>query len=373
MRVKQGGFSIFEMIVATALTSLIVVWSATTWVQQSEDAASDAMGRWLMTIKHSVDQMLVRQSDLLTGVSVSGPTSGHYQDVWRPALSELVRAGHLSTGFSLRAPLGYDLSIKVLKPRGLCLTQGCKLEALTIATPNISQRQKAGTMTRLGKIMASFGGQGASVTQLSPERVRGPIVDLPNPPEPEMPLLPIGSIVLHSFFDSSAQAGFLRQRDRRNVELGADLKVAGRLTTAGAIHSAGNMTSKGSISAGGGITAAGPIFTSGRVSSSEYLQLGAVANQGAACDADGLIAQSASKGLLVCQSGIWQNSTKSGGGHYIDRLDYPCHARDEVLIDRRNPMTGDCSCPIGYKPLLISVWRYPFHSYNEYFTYLCLN
>jgi hypothetical protein len=199
------------------------------------------------------------------------------------------------------------------------------------------------------------------------------MVDLANPPEPEMSLLPIGSIVLHSFFDSSAQAGFLRQGDRRNVELGADLKVAGRLITAGAIDSAGNMRSKGSISAGGGITAAGPIFTSGRVSSSEHLQLGAFANQGAACDADGLIAQSASKGLLVCQSGIWQNSAKSGGGHYIYRHDYPCRSQEEVLIDRRNPMTGDCSCPVGYKPTLISVWRYPFHSHNEYFTYLCLN
>ena len=373
MHVKQGGFSLFEMIVATALASFIGVWSATAWVQQSEDAASEAMGRWLMTIKDSVDQMLVRQSDLLTGMSVPGPASEHYQNVWRPTLSELVRAGHLSKGFSLRAPLGYELSINVLRPTGLCLTLGCKLEALTIATPHISQRQQAGTMTRLGKIMASFGGHGASVTQLSPERVRGPMVDLPNPPESEMPLLPIGSIVLHSFFDSSAQASFLRQGERRNVELGADLKVAGRLTTAGAIDSAGNITTRGGISAGGGFTAAGPIYASGRVSSSEYLQLGGVASQGASCDAEGLIAQSSSKGLLVCQSGIWQSSAKSGGGHYIDRLDYPCHARDEIMIDRRNPMTGDCSCPIGYKPLLISVWRYPFHSYNEYFTHLCLN
>jgi hypothetical protein len=373
MRVKQGGFSLFEMIVATVLTSLIGVWSATAWVQQSEDAASEAMGRWLMTIKDSVDQMLVRQSDLLTGMSVSGPASEHYQNVWSPALSELVRAGHLSTGFSLRAPLAYDLSIKVLKPQGFCLTQGCKLEALTIATPHIAQRQQAGMMTRLGKIMASFGGYGASVTQLSPERVRGPMVDLPNPPEPEMSLLPLGSIVLHSFFDSSAQAGFLRQGDLRNVELGADLSVAGRLAIAGSIDSADSMTARGNISAGGGVKAGGPIHAYGRVSSSEYLQLAAVASQGAACDADGLIAQSSTKGLLVCQSGVWQNSTKSGGGHYIDRTDYPCHVRDGVMIDRRNPVTGDCSCPVGYKPLLISVWRYPFHSYNEYFTYLCVN
>jgi hypothetical protein len=349
MRAMQCGFSLFEMIVVTALTSLVGVWSATTWVQQSEDAASEAMGRWLITVKESVDQMLVRQADFLTGLSVKGSGSGDYQNIWRPSLSELAGAGHLSKGFSLRAPLGYDVSIKVLKPQGLCLTQGCKLEALTIATPQQAQGHQASTMTRIGKILASVKGQGASVTLLSPERVRGPALDLPNPPEPDLSQLPIGSIVLQSFFDSSAQASFLRQGELRDVQLGANLNVTGSLAVGGALSAAG------------------------RISSSEYLQLAAVAQQGAACEGEGLIAQSSKKGLLVCQAGIWQTSTKSGGGHYIDSVNTTCHARQEFNVDLRNPVTGDCSCPEGYKPRLISVWRYPFHSYNEFYTYLCLN
>lgn len=349
MRIKQFGFSLLEMIVVTALTSLIGVWSATTWVQQSEDAASEAMGRWLITVKESVDQMLVRQADFLTGLSVTGSSSGDYQNIWRPSLSELARAGHLSKGFSLRAPLGYDVTINVLKPHGLCLTQGCKLEALTIATPQQSQGYQAITMTRLGKILASFKGQGASVTQLSPQRIRGSTLDLPNPPETDMAELPVGSIVLQSFFDSSAQAPFLRQGDLRDVQLGANLNVTGRLSVGGAIS------------------------TAGRISSSEYLQLAAVAQQGAACEGEGLIAQSSTKGLLVCQAGVWQTSAKSFGGHYIDSIHSHCHARQDINVDRRNPLTGDCSCPEGYQPQLISVWRYPFHSYNEFYTYLCLN
>lgn len=349
MSTKQCGFSLFEMIVVTALTSLIGVWSATTWVQQSEDAASEAMGRWLITVKESVDQMLVRQADFLTGLSVQGSGSRGYQNIWRPSLSELAGAGHLSKGFSLRAPLGYDVSINVLKPHGLCLTQGCKLEALTIATPQPSQVHQASTMTRIGKILASFKGHGASVTQLSPERVRGPTVDLPNPPEPDMSQLPIGSIVLQSFFDSSAQASFLRQGELRDVKLGANLNVTGGLSTGGALYAAG------------------------RISSSEHLQLAAVAQQGSACEGEGLIAQSSTKGLLVCQAGVWQTSTKIGGGHYIDSIHAYCNSRLEIGVDRRNPLTGDCSCPEGYNPQLISVWRYPFHSDNEFYTYLCLN
>jgi len=107
MSTKQCGFSLFEMIVVTALTSLIGVWSATTWVQQSEDAASEAMGRWLITVKESVDQMLVRQADFLTGLSVQGSGSRGYQNIWRPSLSELAGAGHLSKGFSLRSNSGF--------------------------------------------------------------------------------------------------------------------------------------------------------------------------------------------------------------------------------------------------------------------------
>lgn len=349
MRVEQSGFSLIEMIMVTALTSLIGVWSASAWVQQSEDAASEALARWLIAVKESVDQMLVRQADLLTGLSDKDTSSKHYQDVWRPSLNELIQAGHLPRGFSLRAPLEYETSVRLVKPTGLCLTQGCKLEALTIAIPQHSQRHPAGTMTRLGKVLASFGGRGASVTPLSPQRVRGPSLDLPNPPRSDMAPLPIGSIVLHSFYDSSALVSFLRQKERRDVQLGAKLDVIGPL------------------SAGGGVTAGG------RVSSGEYLQLAAVANQGAGCEAEGLIAQSSATGLLVCQGGIWQNSTRSGGGYYIESINSPSHALAEINIDRRNPMTGDCSCPKGYTPSLISVWRYPFHSYNEFFTYLCLN
>jgi hypothetical protein len=180
-------------------------------------------------------------------------------------------------------------------------------------------------------------------------RVRGPTVDLPNPPEPEMSQLPIGSIILRSFFDSSAQASFLRQGELRDVHLGA------------------NLNAKGRVSVGAALSA------TGRISSSEHLQLAAVAHQGTACEGEGLIAQSSMKGLLVCQAGIWQASTKSSGGHYIDSINAACHTRLELNIDRRNPLTGDCSCPEGYKPQLISIWRYPLHSYDDFYTYLCLN
>lgn len=363
----QRGFSFFELIVATALTSIIGIWSATTWVQQSEDASSEAMGRWLMAVKESVDQMLIRRADSLAGLSSSDQGSVVYQDPWHPKLDELVRAGHLTTGFALRPPLGYDLNIKVLKPVGLCLTHGCKIEVLTIVTPQASESAQASHVTRLGKILAYLGGQGSSVTHLSPLQVRGPMVQLPNPPAPDMAALPIGSIVLRSFHDTSAQVSFLRQNEKRDVQMNASLDVAGQLLTQG------NISAKGSFSAVGGISTQGDISAAGKISSSGYLQLGAVAHQGKGCQTNGLLAQASSGGLLVCQGGVWQSSARSGGGYYIYREGFSCGDVDEIKLNRRNPMTGDCSCPAGYTPVLISIWRLYTAPDNNLYSYLCVN
>lgn len=367
MRHFQRGFSLFELIIVIAVTSLIGVWSATTWVHQSEDAASEALGSWLMTVKESVDQMLVRQADFLTGLSSSASASTDYQDIWRPTLAELVRAGHLPSGFSLRAPLGYYVSIRVLQPIGLCLTLGCKLEVLTVAMPQASQGRRAENVTRLGKLLASFKGSGATVSQLSPGRVRGPSIDLPNPPAIDLPSLPTGSIVLYSFYDSSAQASFLRQGDRRDVQLAANLSLTGSLTAGGSISSDGDIRATGTISSRAGISARG------RIASAGHLQTAAVEDKGSPCDAAGLLAQSSSGGLLVCQAGLWQSSTRSWGGFYIERVGFSCDVRDEVGIERSNPMTGNCSCPTGYRAQLVSAWTYPRHSHNDFFTYICLS
>jgi hypothetical protein len=159
----------------------------------------------------------------------------------------------------------------------------------------------------------------------------------------------------------------LRQDERRDVKLAANLSVAGRLTTGGDISSGGEIGASGSISSNGAISA------KGRITSLGHFQLGAVEIKGTACDAAGLVAQSSLGGLLVCQGGQWQNSTQSWGGFYIDRVNGGCGSRGEVKMDGRNPMTGDCSCPQGYEPRLISTWRYPHHSYNEYYTYICLS
>jgi len=349
MHSKQLGFTLIEMIVVTALTSLIGIWAASAWVQQSEDAASASMGAWLLMVNNAVDQMLVRQSEVLIGGALSVASQKDYADVWHPSLSELVRAGHLPKGFAQRAPLPYEIKINVLEPTGLCLTVGCKIEAITSVVPIADRSNSADNISRLGKILESMEGRAASVTPLAPLRIRGGTLDLPNPPIAQMNVLPQGSLILHSFYDATAEAQFLRQGDRRDIRL------------------------KGSIRVDGDISSGGEIVASGRLSTAAHLKIGASASPGAACDESGLVAQSSSVGLVVCQGGSWRSGQQQVGGSYVMKVGVSCDARDHWKIVQRNPQTGDCSCPTGFKSQIIALWRYPYHySEEEFHTIHCI-
>lgn len=376
MSQRQKGFSLIEMIVVTVLTSLLSMWAASSWMQQAEDAASGSMGQWLLTVKGAVDQMLARQADVMTGVGPGVQGGGGFGDLWRPSIAELKRAGHLSPSFSERAPLGYDVAIHILRPVGPCLTVGCKVEALTIASPKHDGLQDTQSTSRVGKVLEAMPGIGASVTQWAPRRIVGPKLDMPNPPLPDFPALPVGSIVLQSFHDTSAQTGFLRQDDRRHARLGADLSVAGQISAnrvqtgqlkadraqAGhlqANHVQANHVQAGHVRAG-------------------HLQVLEVATAGDACSAGGLIAQSSHSGLVVCQGGVWKSSARKHGGRFIQRAYYPHYSMYGGPRDGKNPVTGDYTCPPGYRAMLLSMWERPLaedetRTGMEFGTFLCLD
>ena len=336
MQTYQRGFSLIEMILVITLTSIIGIWATSAWVQQAEDAASASMGVWLLTIKEGVDQMLTRQSDFLTGVVRADQRQRAYADPWMPTIRELIDAGHLTKSFPQRAPLPYDVSIRVLAPQGLCLTVGCKIEAFLFAIPRDRLHSSPDNIHRVGKILEMLPGRGASVTAWAPQRLRGVTLDLPNPPVDGMSALAVGSVVLRSFYDSTAYAGFLRQADQRDAELKGNLNVHGRI-------------------------------------SSGQLQVGAVANPGEACESQGLIAQSSTLGLLVCQGGIWQHGTKQEGGFFVMNRYRDCKNYDSWRLARSHPQTGGCTCPSGYRPQVVARFHFPYNfSEDEYTSFFCV-
>lgn len=381
MTLRQKGFSLIEMIVVIALTSLVSVWAASSWIQQAEDAASGSMAQWLLSVKGAVDQMLVRQADVMTGIGPGVEGGGRFGDLWRPSITELKRAGHLPSSFIERAPLGYDVMIYIIRPSGPCLTVGCKVEALTIASPKVDGIQDAQSTSRVGKILEAMPGIGASVTQWSPRRIVGSRLDMANPPFSDLPALPTGSIVLHSFHDTSAQTGFLRQHDRRHAQLGAGLSVAGKISAAHV--QAENMqatqmqaTQMQATHMNANHLQAGHLKTNHLEAG--QLQVSAVADVGTPCSASGLIAQSRRSGLLVCQGGVWRSSARMRGGQFIQR---PYFSFFPMFGLTRGPFglpISDFVCPPGYRGLLLSTLERPQAgeealSDKESDIFLCLN
>ena len=236
---KEGGFALLELIIVMALTALVALWGASAWMQQAEDAAAQSTGVWLLTLKKAVDQMLVRQADVLVGIVEADPKGSGYRDIWRPTLSELSAAGHLPKGFPSRSALGYEAAIQVSAPSGPCLTRGCKIEALVWAKPLNGQLQQAADTSRLGKLMMALEGQGASVHPLAPQRIKGPLFERQNPPSPEHSSFPVGTIAALSFYDSTQYAHFVRQNDLRDTRLKGGLAVDQGISTQAGVTATG--------------------------------------------------------------------------------------------------------------------------------------
>lgn len=141
-------------------------------------------------------------------------------------------------------------------------------------------------------------------------------------------------------------------RVRRTLSVDNSVNVTGNITATGAIKAGtnleangsviaqGNVTSNASVTAAGNVNAGGAlvgqifydsnnmgyyvdphatsnlntlvanyISSNGRIRSSEFVEIGGVANEGSACSPNGLIGRKADGGILSCQSGIW----KAGG------------------------------------------------------------
>ena len=349
---RQRGFAMFELVLAIMISTLLGIWAASAWMRQVDDAAAQATGVWLLGVKKAVDQMLRRQSDSLTGIAQARPGDFQFQDVWRPTVSELIQAGHLPKGFTLQPPLRYEVGIRVLTPVGDCHDQGCKIEALIYAQPVGVASEEATDLSRMGKILMALEGFGASVHPYRPAHLKGPQVDLSNPPLPDMPGLLPGSIIALGFYDSSLLARFVRQNDRRDTHLEAPLFVKDGVTAQGQIQAAG-------------------VSVKGRVSAGEYLQLQGQATEQTACEPEGLVARGGEGQLLVCTNGRWVGSGGRFGGVYTWHDMYGClpEARDIQMV---NPVTGWCNCPSGYQSLQISTWNRSNEPYDKIRSYICL-
>ena len=351
-RIEQG-FALFELVLAIALASIVATWGVTVWMKYLDDALAQATGVWMLTVHNSVNQMLRRESDFMSGLILDRAGAAQYGDLRAPTISELIRAGHLPRGFAVTPPIPYLVSIRISAPEGDCANMGCRIEALVFAQPTASQQAEARDVTRIGHILTAMQGVGASVHPLAPDRIKGPGLEMENRHEGQSITLPVGTIVSKSFYDSSQFAHLIRREDRRDNRLEGRLDVKKDIASAADIHAKGGLRSDGRITAG------------------EFLQLQGVAAADQACEADGLVARSDSADLLTCHAGRWRSAGGKFGGVFSMHSFYGCRSFAHQP-PMSNPVTGGCFCPAGFNPVKISRWKDEISNLDEYRTYICL-
>jgi len=352
-RVEQG-FALFELVLAIALASLVAAWGASAWMRYLEDALAQATGVWMLTVHNSMNQMLRRESDFMSGLSLDRVGAAEYAELRAPTITELIRAGHLPKGFATSPPIPYLVSIRISAPEGDCANMGCRIEALIVAQPSASQFAEARDVTRIGNILTVMQGMGASVHPLAPDRIKGPGLDMQNQFEGQNNTLPVGTIVSKSFYDSSRFAHLIRRDDRRDTRLEGRLDIKKGISSDADIHARGGFRSEGRVTAG------------------EFLQLQGLAAADQACEVDGLVARSSdSPDLLTCHAGRWRSSGGRFGGVFSAHSYYGCGSVGHGPV-MSNPMTGGCFCPAGFNPVKISRWKDEVSNLDEYRTYICL-
>ncbi|WP_260986361.1 shufflon system plasmid conjugative transfer pilus tip adhesin PilV [Bordetella genomosp. 13] len=346
------GFALLELSIALLVATLLAIWGAGALMRHADEAESQATGIWLLEIRHAAGRMLERHFDSLAAGTRPLDEQGRapYADAMAPTVAEFKAAGLLPPGFPETAPDGSAARVRVLRLNA-CPGAACRLDALVHSSQPLHTAQGEPDMMRMAVLVQAAAGYGGQATGGRDGRLRGAAFDFANPPTPDMPALPAGTPVLWAGMDVATADRYVRRFDTRDPQLRASLSTTGGVQAAGNLETDGNVSAAGSITARGGIAAGGSVSTSGRFIASEYLQMGA-ASPGFWCESPGLIARAPQGGVLGCRNGVWTPEDGGFGGAFATNNRFGC--QHYTGVSTANPRTGNCSCPSGYAPVIVS-------------------
>lgn len=255
-----------------------VVWLAGRWQTRVEDAAAEATAAYLMSLRGATQAMMVHYFEPLLGFPAPDPSRelpAVLAGAWPKLLSvgDLLLAGpvsavagagaYLPTGFPQRPPLGAEAQIRLTR-EGSCPGETCRLQALVHTTEPLRATGLDHSPELVGAFMLATRGYGAHAPAHAPERLRGALLDVPNPVGPVA-----GVVAVTADLEASHFHQFVRQGDSRAIRLQNTLDVEGQLST------------------------------------SSGLRLNTAVQPGAACSLAHTYARSQSGVLATCLSGVW--------------------------------------------------------------------
>lgn len=318
---NQRGFVLLEWLLAVILATLLAVWGSQVWVNRVNDAAAASAAQWMRGVEQAVHAYLrehgvaIQQADTAQALLSEG-----YADWSRPTIAELKANGLLHPGFPDTVLATGGAQIRVLR-EGSCPEQPCHLDTIIASEQAMQTRHGQVDEAMLAQWLLAAGGRGAAVHPDYPDQLHGRRFSYPNPPTENWWLAP-GTVAMAVTREQLETLDYLQVRDTRDPEFQNDVTLGRGLQ----VHD--------DVTIDEGVL---------RLVSSRQSQT--------ACEHEDAVARDATLGLLTCMMGRWQ-PVQQYRGAYSTNSRFGCRTPEGAST--ANPLTGNCSCPAGSVPVLVS-------------------
>lgn len=318
---RQQGFALFELLLATVLVTLLAVWGVHAMVQRMHDAAVGNDAAWALAVRGALKSFLSRhEQDIAVAAGSDALVVSGFPDWSEPTLAQLRTAGFLPATFPESALPGGAV-IRLFR-QGVCPSPDCRVHVVLHARqPYLQGASLRVDESRVAQWLMATEGWGGAVQPLDPGRIRGPAFSFANPPWAGPALAP-GTPLVALTSEQVSTSHFLRLGDPRNPDFQGDASVQGTFSVASHVQVQGALR----------------------------LQRKQVA--GTACSTPGDLVSSFDASLLVCRDGFWTPVAAQHPGGFSMNQFHDCSSSQG--LSTANPVTGDCSCPVGAAMVQIS-------------------
>ncbi|OVZ54350.1 hypothetical protein CDO44_26780 [Pigmentiphaga sp. NML080357] len=214
----QRGLTLIELAIAASIAMVVAVLAAGRLMQEVDDAAAQATGTYLLTVKGAMDGYLVQHYDALArGHDIAGVATP-----LAPTLGELRAAGFLQAAFPDRTPFNQAVAVRIERS-GVCPGTGCRMDALVhTTTPLKTPSSPEPNADLMAQVVMASGGFGGAAYVNQPSVVRGATYAVANPLGATAGI--VGAL---ASLDTTMFQQFVRMRDTRNPDLQGGLDVQG--------------------------------------------------------------------------------------------------------------------------------------------------
>lgn len=226
MKSKQRGFTMVELLIASAIGTIVAIAAAPALVAKIEDAGMEGTGVYMAMVKTGLERYNLKNHDSLVAGTAQSVITPAVADAYAPTIEELVRDKYI-TGNSLNSisPQRQTVRTRITTPN--CPGATCSVVGLAYTTtPLVYSGTTEPRFDLLGTYLASPGVAGGGL--ITKPDGNGSILagnsgmSFPNP----MGARP-GVLGIYTYIDQGFYANFVRIQDTRDPDLRGGLTLSG--------------------------------------------------------------------------------------------------------------------------------------------------